>query len=177
MAILLCAAAAIVLLVVLTRQRRSARGPALPSVDMPADQRIPADRSADEIARWIWKNLVPRSGEALTVQGELLRAVEKLRWEAQNNGNINWNEEFEKLIQYLHRHLVQRSTLPDDMKLSILADLARLDNFRPVDQLEDPSQNDSLPYIDDDLYDRLTVGVVAFSRLNTLLIPREADPE
>lgn len=43
----------------------------------------------------IWKNFVPDSGQSDVLQGELLRMVEKLRWEAQNNGNINWNEDFE----------------------------------------------------------------------------------
>jgi hypothetical protein len=37
----------------------------------------------------IWKTKVPPSGQADTIEGELLRAVEKLRWEAQGNGNIN----------------------------------------------------------------------------------------
>lgn len=113
----------------------------------------------------------------MTIQGELLRAIEKLRYEAHSNGNINWDCNFEKLVDFLHQHLVERSTLPDEMKFSILADLSRLRNFLPVDQLEDESQNQLLPCIEDDLYDRLTAGVVEFSRLNSTVIPREADPE
>lgn len=42
----------------------------------------------------IWKKLVPKQGQADTVQGELLREVEKLRHEAWNNGNINWDDNF-----------------------------------------------------------------------------------
>jgi hypothetical protein len=33
----------------------------------------------DDVAAWIWHDLVPKSGQADTVQGELLRAIEKLR--------------------------------------------------------------------------------------------------
>ena len=140
-------------------------------------EEIPCGGDDHEIASWIWKNQVPRSGQSLSVQGELLRAVEKLRYEAQSNGNINWDANFEKLIDFLHQNLVKRSTLPDEMKLSILADLSRLRNFLPVDKLEDHSQDHLLPYIQDDLYNRLTSGVVEFSRLNTKLIRRGADPE
>jgi hypothetical protein len=43
-----------------------------------------------EEAQDIWKNFVPPSGQAATVQGELLRAIEKLRDEAMRNGNGNW---------------------------------------------------------------------------------------
>lgn len=57
-------------------------------------------------ARSLWQTSVPRSGLAATVQGELLRAVEKLRDEAQRNGNINWNQDHQALIAYL------RDTLP-----------------------------------------------------------------
>jgi hypothetical protein len=49
-------------------------------------------------ARSLWRTSVPRSGQAATVQGELLQAVEKLRDEAQRNGNINWDGGYETLI-------------------------------------------------------------------------------
>ena len=57
-------------------------------------------------ARQIWKIFVPRSGQASTVQGELLRAVEKLRDEAIRNGNGNWDRGFEILLNYLREHLL-----------------------------------------------------------------------
>ena len=37
--------------------------------------------------KYLWNTYVPKKGQALTVQGELVRAVEKLRDEAQRNGN------------------------------------------------------------------------------------------
>jgi hypothetical protein len=175
----MAAFAAVVALALFILHRRASPAGSRPAPA--AFTHIPCDGDDDAIAAWIWRHLVPRSGQALTVQGELLRAVEKLRWEAQGNGNINWNEHFEKLIDFLHAHLVAREALTVEMTLSILADLARLRNFLPVDQLEDPledhSQAEMLPYVDDDLYDRLTAGVVAFCRLHTRLIPRAEDPE
>ena len=65
------------------------------------NQRIDTSGTNREVASWIWHNLVPPRGQASTVQGELLRAVEKLRWEAQENGNINWDEGFLILLSFL----------------------------------------------------------------------------
>ena len=39
--------------------------------------------------KYIWKNYVPQAGQAHNLQGELLREMEKIRCEAQDNGNIN----------------------------------------------------------------------------------------
>jgi hypothetical protein len=85
-------------------------------VDAPVTH-IPCDGSDDDIAHWMWGKLVPEAGQSLTVQGELLRAVAKLRREAQGNGNINWDEGFERFIDLLHKHLVEKSTLSNDRKL------------------------------------------------------------
>lgn len=48
------------------------------------------DQQYFEECRIIWRNFVPKSGQADSLQGEMLRQIEKLRYEAQNNGNINW---------------------------------------------------------------------------------------
>lgn len=45
-------------------------------------------------AKYFWQTYVPKQGQAETVQGELIRAIEKLRGEAQRNGNINWDKGF-----------------------------------------------------------------------------------
>jgi len=124
---------------------------------------IPLADDAHEVAKWIWRNLVPKSGQCNTVQGELLRAVEKLSWEAQNNGNINWDSGFEILLQYLEETLCDGSGLAPDMSVAVREDL---DILRDFDR----------PYTEDDLYERLTEAVVAYCRLHPQLIPRTANP-
>ena len=42
-------------------------------------------------AKRLWSTYVPKNGQADTVQGELIRAIEKLRDEVQRNGNGNWD--------------------------------------------------------------------------------------
>lgn len=39
--------------------------------------------------RIIWKEQVPKSGQSLTVEGELIRVIERLRWEAMGTANMN----------------------------------------------------------------------------------------
>lgn len=117
-----------------------------------------------EVAGWVWRNLVPKSGQADTVQGELLRAVEKLCWEAQNNGNGNWDDRFEMLIEFLASTLTSEARLPDSVRDSVVTDLAVLRDYER-------------PYLEDDLYDRLTEAVVEFCRVNPLPMKRAKNPD
>ena len=80
---------------------------------------------------------MPKSGQSGTVQGELLRAVEKLRWKAQSNGNINWDEGFLILVEYLRTTLTADSSFTDVERITINVDLDRLRDFLPVDELDD----------------------------------------
>ena len=102
-------------------------------------------------AHTIWKTKVPSSGQADTIEGELLRAVEKLRWEAQGNGNINWDEGFEILIRFLRTHLLDATIYPDDVLKATRAILDRL-------------SHPSLPVVDDGPYDELSDRVVEWYR-------------
>jgi hypothetical protein len=100
-------------------------------------------------AQEIWRKFVPKSGQADTVQGELLRAVEKLRDEAQRNGNGNWDDGFELLLIYLNKHLLDSSVYSEDTIRGTKAALARL-------------RNHDDPYLEDDLYDGLGDRVVEY---------------
>lgn len=77
-------------------------------------------------AKAIWMLFVPKSGQAETVQGELLRAVEKLRDGAIRNGNTNWDQGFEILLAYLGGHLLDPAVFSPDAIGRTEAILARL---------------------------------------------------
>lgn len=133
--------------------------------------------SDKDVAHWIWKNLVPKSGQASCVQAEVLRAIEKLRWEAQENGNINWDDRFEMLVDYVELSLTSQACFSDETKESIRHDLSRLRNFLAPNELTDDSQIPLLPYVEDDLYDRLTNQLISFCRTHPELIPHSPDSE
>ncbi|MFB2638260.1 hypothetical protein ACE02P_09555 [Shewanella bicestrii] len=139
-------------------------------------QHINTSGTNHEVASWIWHNLVPQNGQSNTVQGELLRAVEKLRWEAQENGNINWDNGFLILIAFLENHLLNHPGFSEAERKVIKSDLSRLKNFLPVEELDDEADSGSLPYVEDDLYDRLESFVVSFARTNPQTIPNPNNP-
>ena len=135
---------------------------------------IPLDGNT---AQWVWENLVPRSGQADSVQGEVLRAIEKLAWEAQKNGNINWDVGFEKLVSFLKEVFLAESSFTERTKKSIETDLSRLENFIFPTELENREQAHLLPCVDDALYDRLEGYLVEFCIYNQKVIALKEDPE
>ena len=121
-------------------------------------------------AKYLWKTYVPKRGQADTVQGELMRAVEKLRWEAQNNGNGNWDDEdgsvnknFIRFCDYLEQTLAVTPPFDETAIQEIRTDVTRLRDFMD-------------PYCEDDIYDRLDDKIVEFHRHLGRPVAREHDP-
>jgi hypothetical protein len=104
-----------------------------------------------EEAKNIWQSFVPKSGQSATVQGELLRAVEKFRDEAVRNRNKNWDEGFEILLRYLENHLLDPAVFEQGQIETTRSWLARIRDF-------------DNPYLADDLYDAMTDRVVEYFR-------------
>ncbi len=102
-------------------------------------------------ARAIWRGDVPKAGQSATVQGELLRAVEKLRDGAIRNGNGNWDEGFEILLRYLEAHLLDPAVYTGPVISQTRSILIRLSD------LDDPRT-------DDEPYDELSDRVVEYFR-------------
>lgn len=102
-------------------------------------------------AKSIWHQYVPQSGQADTVQGELLRAVEKLRDEAIRNGNGNWDHGFDLLLAYISDKLNDTQVFAPAQRIAINTALNRLKDFES-------------PYLDDDYYDFLGDCVVDYFR-------------
>jgi len=123
---------------------------------------IPELDTDEALGRWIWAHLVPSNGPADSVQGELLRANEKLRDEAQRNGNINWDDDFERLVDFLEMTLCKSKRLFRDPGKSMRQDLERLRLF------DDPCT-------DDDVFDRIEHAIFVFCRRHRQLIPYAPD--
>lgn len=112
-----------------------------------------------QTAKFIWKTYVPKSGQAETVQGELLRAIEKLADEAQLNRNANFQKNCHGLlISFLRKHLADTKTFDAATIQQIKQDLNTL-------LIKEE------PYIEEDLYDRLRDRIVEWYMLHTTPIP------
>ena len=79
-----------------------------------------------EEAAELFKRYVPRSGQAETEQGELIRAVEKLADEARRHGNAHWSEDFERLAEFVRDRLTASSLFDRAVKDEIEADVDRI---------------------------------------------------
>jgi len=79
-----------------------------------------------EECKYIWEKLVPENGSADNLQGELLRQIEKLRYEAINNGNINWDDNFDYFCDFIKSILCESDALSSDEKSNVADALARM---------------------------------------------------
>lgn len=116
-----------------------------------------------EKAKYLWQTFVPKSGQAETVQGELIRAIEKLRDEAQRNGNGNWDSGHEILAKYIETTLINSDEFNKKENNQIKSDIERLLDY------------DS-PYTEDEIYDRLTNKIVDWYVANPDPIAHKHNP-
>ena len=65
------------------------------------------------------KQLVPPSGEADTLQGELVRCIANLRSEARRNGWMNWDVRHEEAIETLRRFLPEPEVFSEVLRREI----------------------------------------------------------
>lgn len=128
------------------------------AVEVKAVSLIPETLLYPDVAKTIWKTLVPKSGASDTVQGELLRAIEKLRDEAQRNGNINFGAMHKNLGKFIKDILAESKHFDTGQKEEILA---------YVNVITKKNQ----PYIDDDAFDYLTDRICEFYMKEPALIP------
>lgn len=117
-----------------------------------------------DLVRQIWDQLVPATGPANTIQGELLRAVENLRDEARqhSNGRQQANANYRKM--YKRQAIFVRDTL----LRSGIFDKTDIERIRTGTQrLMKPSR----PYLNDDVYDDLVDKICVFYTRNPTPIP------
>ena len=79
-----------------------------------------------EAAKFLWQNYVPKSGQAATVQGELIRAAERLEHEIRDNGKLNWNPQFVMLGEFLKETLIRSGVFPEEAEKEIREDITLL---------------------------------------------------
>lgn len=71
-------------------------------------------------ARWqdrhqeLWALLVPSSGAATTVQGEVIRISGRIGDEIDRNGGGNWDADFKRMGEAFLRHVASGAPLPED---------------------------------------------------------------
>lgn len=116
-----------------------------------------------EKAAFLWRTYVPPKGQAETVQGELIRAIEKLRDEAQRNGNANWDSGHVIVAHYIQSTLLESGIFTHQYNEQIAADIAMLLNTETL-------------CLEDDIYDRLTERIVDWCIAHPTPLPHIPNP-
>lgn len=130
--------------------------------------------------KYIWKNYVPKSGQSNVLQGELLRQIEKLRGEAQDNGNINWDEDFAYFCDFIKETLCSQDIYKEDEKqkfVLILNYFKECGNYAvrlSSGQIQDNEvEVEKIAYVKDNLYEIIEDAIGQFYAVFTTPIPYE----
>jgi hypothetical protein len=120
-------------------------------------------------AQALFETSVPDSGQAATVQGELIRCSARLGSEMYRNGNCNWDHGFETMARYLAKHLCD-GTFPPEQTREIERNIAL------VIAAGKGLDNGAYVHEQDDSYTRLTDWVVEWCQRHPDPIPHAANP-
>jgi len=90
-------------------QREAQRAPVV-GERLELDPSVPALRQYGEL----WDLLVPDSGQCRTLQGEVIRIAGRVGHEVYDNGGINWDRSFGKLLDQYLRVVASGVSLPPD---------------------------------------------------------------
>lgn len=73
----------------------------------------------DRAFQTLWEYLVPSYGKAQTAQGEIIRIAGRVQHEFLDNGCINWDEDFQKMLDAFLGYLRSGNGFDDeDMKVA-----------------------------------------------------------
>jgi hypothetical protein len=119
----------------------------------------------------LWRTLVPKSGQADTVQGELVRVIVKLEDECLRNGNCNWDRGHRMFTNFLYRHLRDAAVF-DALTISrIEADIAEIRDYGSG------KKQPTFKEDEEDAFDRITDKIVEWCRQNPTPIPHKKNPK
>ena len=134
--------------------------------------------------KFIWKNYVPKNGQATTLQGELLREIEKIRCEAQDNGNINWDNDYTYFCDFIRKKLLEQNVFSKSEKEEIVLIMPYLkecgiyaQNYHKGEILENAVDIDKLAYVKDNLYDIICDKIGQLHKEHGTALPYEKNDE
>ena len=130
--------------------------------------------------KYIWKNYVPESGQANNLQGELLREIEEIRCEAQDDGNINWDDDHSYFCDFISKKLSEQSIFSSIEKEEITLIMSYLKECGMYAQKfnsgiipENEVDIDKISYTNDNLYDIICDKIGQLQKENSKPIPYE----
>lgn len=120
----------------------------------------------------LWDKLVPKEGQADTIQGELVRAIGKLSDEFYRNGNINWDMGFRMCTNFLYRRLRDDKVFNAGTIKQIEKDIAEIRGLG-----NGKNSPGCMEEGEEDAFDRITDRVVEWCWRYPELIKRDKNPK
>jgi hypothetical protein len=117
---------------------------------------VASDYNWKKLHSALWDELVPPSGPAVSMQGEMIRCIGRLTDEAYRNGNINWGEMQVEMLGFLKQHL-----LAEGGDKQLVDALRAIGRYQSID-----TSGDGSPHY------RVSRAVVAWCVARPKLIPR-----
>lgn len=134
--------------------------------------------------KYIWKNYVPQAGQAHNLQGELLREIEKIRCEAQDNGNINWDDDYSYFCDFISGKLTEQLIFSEVEKQEINLIMAYIKECGTYAQKfysrkisENNVDMEKIAYVNDNLYDRICDKIGRLHKENGEPMPYEKNDD
>lgn len=131
-----------------------------------------------EECKYIWKNYVPKKGQANNLQGELLREIEKIRCEAQDNGNKNWDDDYSYFCDFISKRLSEQSIFSVVEKEEIALIMSYIkecgtyaQKFNSGKISENNVNIEKIAYVNDNLYDIICDKIGQLQKENDKPIP------
>lgn len=125
---------------------------------------IPDEEDEDKEFQMFWEYLVPSYGKAQTAQGEIIRIAGRVQHEFLDNGCINWDEDFQKMLDAFLAYLPLGNGFDeDDLKIAgVLVQLLK--------------ENGEKGFIDDNLTATLCSCAMAWVKQNPeVMAPLKAE--
>ncbi len=87
----------------------------------------------------LWALLVPGSGHANTIQGEVIRISGRLGYEILNNGCMNWDKDFKTMAQAFLTYVQMGNPLPEAELAEVAAIVRSIRNAyeKEIDRLSE----------------------------------------
>lgn len=134
--------------------------------------------------KYIWKNYVPQAGQEHNLQGELLREIEKIRCEAQDNGNINWDDDYFYFCDFISGKLTEQPIFSEVEKQEINLIMAYIkecgtyaQKFYSGKKSENNVDMEKIAYVNDNLYDRICDKIGRLHKENGEPMPYEKNDD
>lgn len=125
---------------------------------------VPDEDDENKAFQMLWEYLVPSCGKAQTAQGEIIRIAGRVQHEFLDNGCINWDGDFQKMLDAFLKYLqLGNGFSGKDLKVAeVLVQLLK--------------ENGEKGFIDDQLTTVLCSCAMAWVRQNPeVMAPLEAD--